>query len=268
LAFAVFLVVGFHIPWRAAFSSYKPAASLRIMTYNVHGHAARADSLAKYIDEIKPDIVVLQEWAPPCNPPTFATGWTVVTDGEMCLASRYPVEPCGEIENSATVRYIVNTPLGNINVFNAHFASPHFPLRDTILGSKNGRADLEANIAIRTRESRLVSAAARAVDGPVIVAGDFNLPPDSPIFRDHFSDFADAFDQCGLGFGVTYFNGWTASRIDHILTTGPLTCRACWLGQNVGSPHRPLIADFSTGNMILPRTDTGDAASPHKPGSN
>jgi endonuclease/exonuclease/phosphatase (EEP) superfamily protein YafD len=243
---AVFPVMGFHIPWRVANSAIDSGPSIRVMTCNVHGLGLHPDLLAESIAALKPDIVLLQEWTPPYDAPIFAgAGWTFVTNGEMCLASRFPVQPYGEIEDTASVRYTVKTPIGNISVINVHFASPHFPLRDTVLGMRSGRIDLQDNIALRQRESRSISDVVRAMNGPVIVAGDFNLCPDSPIFRDNFDSLPDAFARCGFGFGWTYHNRWTASRIDHILTAGGLISRVCWVGDGVGSPHRPLVADLA-----------------------
>ena len=38
----------------------------------------------------------------------------------------------------------------------------------------------------------------------------------SPIFREHWGGFADAFSECGWGLGYTYLNTHTQIRIDHV----------------------------------------------------
>jgi vancomycin resistance protein VanJ len=243
---AVFGVMGFCIPLQNMFNTSAPGQSVRVLTCNTHGQVLETGRLAELIADVHPDVVVLQEWTQAVDSSLFKKGdWTVITNGEMLLVTRFHVESSGEVENAAAVHYIVKTPGGNLDLFNVHFASPHFPLRDVILGKENGRADLEMNIKRRGDESREVVRTAGAITGPVLIAGDFNLCPDSPIFRDNFFDFRDAFVAKGFGFGWTYRNRWTALRIDHILARGWIACRACWLGPDVGSPHRPLIADFS-----------------------
>ena len=47
---------------------------------------------------------------------------------------------------------------------------------------------------------------------PTIIAGDFNMPVDSTIYRDVWSSFANAFDAAGFGFGntkITSKRGWS-----------------------------------------------------------
>ena len=242
---AMFGIMGFCLPWRNVFVPSASGESIRILSCNTHGQVLQIGRLAELIDAAKPDVVVLQEWTQPADCALFKNGdWTVVTNGEMLLATRFHVESFGEVENAAAVHYTLKTPGGNVDLFNVHFASPHFPLRDVVIGRENGRADLEMNIRRRRDESREVIRTAGPMTDPVLIAGDFNLCPDSPIFRDNFGNYRDAFAACGFGFGWTYRSRWTALRIDHILARGWIVCRACWLGPDVGSLHRPLIADY------------------------
>src|SRR5262249_17737710 len=50
--------------------------------------------------------------------------------------------------------------------------------------------------------------------------------------------------QAGLGWGYTFYNNRTMTRIDHILGGAGWSCRRCWVGPDVGSEHRPVIADM------------------------
>jgi endonuclease/exonuclease/phosphatase (EEP) superfamily protein YafD len=76
------------------------------------------------------------------------------------------------------------------------------------------------------------------------VAGDFNTPVESRIFQDRWSGLDDAFSRVGAGFGATKYNGWIRVRIDHVLTDSSWRAVgvSCW--ENVGSDHRPLVADL------------------------
>ena len=90
-----------------------------------------------------------------------------------------------------------------------------------------------------------VAQAARDCGGSTLLTGDFNTPVGSGIFRKSWSPaFADAFTTAGWGFGYTYYVRRTCTRIDHVLFGREWTCRNCWVGPAVGSPHRPLIADL------------------------
>ena len=79
---------------------------------------------------------------------------------------------------------------------------------------------------------------------PAIVAGDFNTPAESAIFRQYWSDLDDAFAEAGLGYGGTRVLRWFRVRIDHVLTTGALRAVRAEVGADLGSDHLPLIADF------------------------
>jgi vancomycin resistance protein VanJ len=108
-----------------------------------------------------------------------------------------------------------------------------------------GVAALEQSIAIRAEESRRVSGWVAGAAATVLVAGDFNLTGDSAIFRDCWSGYTDAFAEAGLGFGHTEFvKAWASVPIDHILGGPGWRPRRCWVGPDVGSDHRPVIAEM------------------------
>ena len=248
-AVALFWVMGLCLPWRALFAPGRSALAVRVLTCNVHGQALDSSQLADLIAAVHPDIVVLQEWIPPYVSSIFTDDdWNVITNGEQLLATRFRINAVQELQDGSAVHYALETSAGPINLFNVHLASPHPPLFAALLGMPNGKTDLEKNVAEREGQSRELDRITRSVPGPLVIAGDFNLCPDSPIFRENFRQFADAFDAAGFGFGWTYRDQWTATRIDHILSNSQWTCRRCWLGMDVGSPHRPLIADFSMSN--------------------
>ena len=241
---ALFWVMGLCLPWRALFAPGRSALAVRVLTCNVHRHALHSRQLAGLIAAVHPDIVVLQEWFPPYDSSILGDGdWNVITSGEQYLATRFPIRAVKELHSGSAVDYVLETSAGPINLINVHLASPHPPLSAALLGRPNGKSDLERNVIERESQSRQLDRITRSVSGPLLIAGDFNLCPDSPIFRENFREFADAFDAAGFGFGWTYHHQWTAARIDHVLSSGQWTCRDCWLGIDVGSPHLPLIAD-------------------------
>ena len=246
---AIFWVMGLCLPWRVLFAPTRSLLDVRILTCNVHRSVLHSRELADLIATVHPDVIVLQEWFPPYHYSILKEGdWNVVRIGEQFLATRFRIDSARELQNASAVEYTLETPAGKINLINVHLSSPHPSLFEVLHGIPNGKTELEKNIIERENESREINRITRSISGPLLIAGDFNLCPDSPIFLENFDQFADAFDVAGFGFGWTYHVKWTSARIDHVLSNSQWTCRDCWLGGDVGSPHRPLIADFSLSN--------------------
>jgi endonuclease/exonuclease/phosphatase (EEP) superfamily protein YafD len=76
------------------------------------------------------------------------------------------------------------------------------------------------------------------------VAGDFNMPIESAIYRRDWADFHNAFSEAGFGWGWTKWTRLFGVRIDHVLSRDGLVCTRAWIGGKTGSDHRPLVADF------------------------
>jgi endonuclease/exonuclease/phosphatase (EEP) superfamily protein YafD len=64
------------------------------------------------------------------------------------------------------------------------------------------------------------------------------------IFRREFGDYQDAFSVAGWGYGYTKFTRVHGVRIDHVMCDGAWQAMKCWVGPDVGSDHRPVIAKF------------------------
>ncbi len=93
--------------------------------------------------------------------------------------------------------------------------------------------------SIELREAR------RWVDtlaGPHIVAGDFNTPPESRIYRAAWGDWTNAFNARGRGLGGTRPNGWIRARIDHVLLDSFWRVVDVRVADDVGSDHLPVVA--------------------------
>ncbi len=242
---ACFPLMGLCIPWKSFISADDGRSTIRVLSCNIHHHAVDTFKLSSFIAAAHPDIVVLQEWMPIYQTAIFgADNWTVITSGDVCIATRFPIHRVKELPKSTAVEYAIETPAGMIEFLNVHLSSPHLALRDTVLGRPNGKPDLEKNLANRRDEARELNRVTQGISAPLLIAGDFNLPSDSAIFYENFSRFSDAYRTAGFGFGWTYYSRWTTTRIDHILGNGHWDCRRCWVGPQVGSPHRPLVADL------------------------
>ena len=226
---------------------------LRVLTLNTHFQALNNDAMRDLILRERPDVIAFQEWyvgnALPIvghnsDYPYFAA------DPEAFIASRFPLHMMHASKTDVTpndgifYEYQIDFPNRPLLFYNVHLASPHGSLTETLRGEKVGVSRLKNNASARWNEAMHLSDLAEHADDNVMLAGDFNLPADSPVFRNAFSDLADAFAEAGLGYGWTYRTNRTDVRIDHILTRSGWSCQAAWMGPFVGSPHRPLLADF------------------------
>jgi endonuclease/exonuclease/phosphatase (EEP) superfamily protein YafD len=118
----------------------------------------------------------------------------------------------------------------------------------TVVGVHPQSPSLEEARDSRRRNRQLVHIAGvvSAVEGRVIVAGDFNISPWSPHFRDLVAatSLRDAAE--GHGWIATWPRWfWPAQvPIDHILVRGPVAVASIARGASTGSDHYPLVADL------------------------
>ncbi len=257
-AVAILPIMGFCIPWRPLVSEETP--TIRILTCNLKGHCEDNAALEQLLRETAPDLVALQGcWRTVTV--DWPDGWQVRQEGASLIASRYPLGNSrflvAEDAGSQTPRpwlleCQVRHPVRTFRFVAVHLPSPHRGItelldRHTLIRpSRRGR--METETAVRQRASAQAQQWIATLPGPLIMAGDLNLPTDSTIYRQHWADFSNAFSTAGFGFGLTewpYVRGrWFGTRIDHILTSPPWQSWRCWVGPDVGSDHRPLIADI------------------------
>jgi endonuclease/exonuclease/phosphatase (EEP) superfamily protein YafD len=141
-------------------------------------------------------------------------------------------------------RFTLDTPDGEVVVVNLHLPTPR-PGIEMAMQSKLGNlTELHRLIEIRGEASRVARAWIGAPVPNMILAGDFNMPVESRIYRDNWSIFPNAFSQAGNGWGTTKQTRWFGTRIDHILYTAPWSCKNAWIGASMGSDHRPMIAEL------------------------
>src|SRR5207302_2115505 len=122
--------------------------------------------------------------------------------------------------NGAVGYYDLQTPGGLFHFVNVHLATPREGLQEMIDSRLEGVSTLRANTAMRRHESEVASRRVREVCLPLLLAGDFNLPVESAVYGQYWSQFSNAFSAAGLGLGHTKFTRWHGVRIDHILA-GP-----------------------------------------------
>ncbi len=244
--------------------------SVRVVEFNMGGSAADRAALAQELGAVTADAAFLVE-CPAAAGREIASrlGWNVETTGALCLLSPHPIREWAARDqmefwrrngSGAVARAELLSDVGTLRVGIVHLATPRDALemmRDLSEIPSKGPM-MNANRRLRDDESR----AARAwIGGPgetAIIAGDFNLPVESAIYRRHWGDFTNAFSSKGTGLGHTKLTRWFGVRIDHILTGDGVRAVRTTLGPHLGSDHRILVADLIVGRRLSepPAPDT------------
>ena len=245
-------VMGFCVPWQRLLGGSPEGQHFRVLTCNMHYHVPGSVPLERLVASTRPDIILLQEWRDSQESPAFSGGaWHTHDVRGLFLASAYPIRRATQYgydsagQKGLMMRYQLDTPVGVVHMFSVHLVSPREGLAKMVHERGTAPADLETGTQLRWRQSRYLARVAEGLSGPVLLAGDFNTPPESAIFRNLWSHYHDAFGCAGWGWGYTFKGARTMARIDHILTGPGWHCDACWVGPNIGSPHRPVLADLT-----------------------
>lgn len=236
-----------------------PEQILRVLSFNVGGHGFDAEALSKIISDLHVDIVSLQE-CPPGLKLDLPPGWHKSTAGGLRVISRYPLRSNPAIfdmhpphvwPRGCLLACIITAESGEF-AFNAvHLPSPRFGLQH-ILDKKTGLNPMKSGLLIsetenRLRVSRKIRDAINSRNLPTIIAGDFNMPVESRIYRKHWSDLHNAFSSTGTGYGWSFRNYAKGVpidvRIDHILMGKGFKPLYSRIVDGIKSDHRPIMAD-------------------------
>jgi endonuclease/exonuclease/phosphatase family metal-dependent hydrolase len=206
------------------------------------------------------DVVALQGcWGPIRI--NWPADWQIVRHGEFLIASRFPLRDVPlAVGNSPPqprpprklLHCVVESPDGEFPVVAVHLPSPRDGIEQVVdrstLVRPSRSGPLEAQIDLRRQAAEEAAQYVGGLSDEVIVAGDFNMPTDSAIYRQVWAGLTNAFSRCGWGFGYTE---WPSSRvcrfgvrIDHVLTGPAWRPQRCWVGPDVGSDHLPVVADL------------------------
>lgn len=255
-AIVLFPVMGLRLGSLSRAGSDEGAATLRVVTLNTDGALGPALDLPFRLEEWRADIVALQECGDVLQAIVVGLeGWHRQATQQMCVLSRYPIRSTAvtnwnDLEaarergiggSSQAVSHVIETPHGPIQFVNLHLETPRKGLEG--LFELDIRRVAE-NTTLRAIESRRTRDWLQEATGSVIIAGDFNMPVESTIYRKDWAGFRNAFSDAGVGFGMTRDNGWIRVRIDHILTGDHWRARRVSVIPGVGLDHRPVVAEL------------------------
>jgi vancomycin resistance protein VanJ len=162
-------IMGLHIPLSVAKGDAQ-APFLRVVTCNIHARQLNAAEFRAVLDDMRPDVVALQDWSARDQNELFPRGtWNTRRDGELFLASRYPISraqviPLAEpppvsfaIRLGAAAYYRLQTPLGDVNLINLHLSSVHAALEAMRYFDPSSPAQVDYNSQCRDLNRPLLS---------------------------------------------------------------------------------------------------------------
>lgn len=218
-----------------------PEPNFRLLTFNVWFRNPDLAHTAAYLEQSQADVVVLQELTPPqaeiLRPllPTYPHYYIEPSRMGAAVFTKWPVISAESVplaeEGAIAARMQIDWRGLPVTVLGVHLNWP--------LGPRNS--------AYRNEELAGVVAFAKTQQGPLIVAGDFNLTPWSEYFRAALAN--SRLHDAARGFGLA--RSWPAQfaplgiRIDHCLLSPHWRSVSTHPGPWLGSDHLPLLAELS-----------------------
>ncbi|MEF8787644.1 MAG: endonuclease/exonuclease/phosphatase family protein [Planctomycetota bacterium] len=253
-------------------SSENPSAArrpLRIITWNIEGgRAMKVSEGLEWLERLSPDLVLMQEsrdhvLREALEQTSAFEGYEFAGDRQSIL-SRFPVSPLdtGPLDRWRGDAWKVHvSPESTVAVLNVHLSSQ--PLRTQLLRGWSV-AQIRESIATYKIELHAVRGLVQKYSDrwPVILGGDFNLPPCYPPMRRLRSRLKDCFTAAGSGWGRTVPISFPVVRIDMIMV--PRSSRVYYAAalDSDRSDHLPVIAEAAVpvhGSGAVRRPDIGPA---------
>jgi len=248
LLFTVLFYLGFQLPI-FLINNESASSHLRIMSVNLGGITNNKHKITAQIKYGKASIIAFQETSKDEVIEITPEHWNVICNNHQCVASEFELEVISSqnrriFDGWGTVYtlYKVTIEGKDIYTINVHLETPRKGFEEISMRTLNFKSMAEF-FELRFLEAQLVSNRV-AIFAPLIIMGDFNMPVESSIYRDSFSQYTNTFNYAGFGFGHTKFTRLHGIRIDHILIDDHFITTDAWVGGDVGSDHRPIYADI------------------------
>lgn len=224
--------------------SYNPSDSsiYKVMSYSKMGRNSDIQAVTRTIINENPDILFVQEISKSeVNSLThmlssyYTDNMSFFSDNHVGLIlSRFNVE-LHEKKDKKKRSIIIETPNGNIRVWNVH-------LQKSFFSTDEQYKEIE-NLVEEVAGENL----------PILVAGDFNASGINYPCRILKKYLKDAFETTGAGFGFTFPSAARSigmitpfMRIDHIFYSKHFSSHHTYVSvDNGGSDHFPVVALFS-----------------------
>ncbi len=258
----------------------RTAYRLTVVSCNVQTFRPDFQQVVNELHRIDPDVILFQE-AFEDHPlvETLFNGWNLHRVDEYLAASKMPlkfIDTCfvPGFERVTVVHYELETPQGTVAIFNVHQTSPRrslTQLKPWSLLTGSGVESVEQETTLRDVEAMKTRAftQSKKSNQPSIIAGDFNMPNDSSLFRTHWGDLTDAYATAAVGYGYTspcqtkkvWPNNTPWAQVDHILSSHQWQVERCWIGHSGGSDHRLIAAQLRLPQQAMATTPDNDDGS-------
>jgi endonuclease/exonuclease/phosphatase (EEP) superfamily protein YafD len=249
-------------------------ATMRVLSLNANSGYSGVAAIVGAIDHYSPDLLLMQEITAGPNDPlieALASRYrTVNGTGQFIVASRFPLSSIHEPDrffhdlewhSPRFMRYVGETPLGTLVIYNVHPVSPRqglYRIRGAGLRNEiaSGRLfegvagpDVQANSELRKSELDVLLQSAGAETLPTLIAGDTNLPGLSPLLGEFDRRYRDGFQEAGWGFGYTFPAKRPWMRIDRMFANAAQLRFAHFeVGCAGASDHLCVVADLQAGS--------------------
>ncbi len=248
----------------------KPAAvssvgdeTFSVMSYNVTKGEPGVDNILGIIERENADIVALQEVSPQVAgalsslAPVYGYMALFPTaDGYAgcALLSRFPMvsdEAFPLVEGAHLYqRAMLDLHGEKVHLLNVHLQPPRFA---TWRGGSRVTIPTVYDTTIQDQERGQLLEELEALEGAVVVAGDFNMTDRSAGYGELAGRLGDSYRETGWGFGHTFPDEAAKSipvpfpllRIDYIFHTPDVKARWSYVGDRGGPTHRFVVAGLS-----------------------
>jgi vancomycin resistance protein VanJ len=253
-------LMGYNVPMPLL--SRGDAPRVRVLAYNIRGALSGIDLIQAEVDRYRPDVAVFAEargWRDDAElradlEATFPE-WSYADGGDMFIASRWPIEdteslPLGTYRTGdpsmdrVKLRARVRAPFGDFQVVGVHFRTAVYG-RTLLKEWRSVPGYMRHTGRIRREQADDLVDWLKTLEGPVILAGDFNTPPAGSIYRALTRNHGDAFAARGFGWGYTYPSRRPLLRIDYVFHSRDWNAVQCEVGSGAGSDHRPVFAELA-----------------------
>ncbi len=182
----------------------------------------------------------------------------------LAIFSKYPLTPIKSIQNSRgrdiALVTDISVPEGKIRIFNIHlhtnavtvragnFTPESFSKREGLKAFNDMLRAYSETALLRLKEIDLINEQISNSPHPVIVAGDANDTPYSPVYIKLKGNRQNAFEKGGLGFAQTYNELIVPLKIDHIFLDKSFFIYNTQIEKIDFSDHNPVTTSFSFHN--------------------
>ena len=246
------LVLGF-MDFRLGLGRTSGRPTLRIMTQNLGAGQVTAEALDRFLRAENIDVAAIQE-CPFYDYSIARYGWHFYYGGDLCLVSRFPfaVMDVANPENvwrkadGEPMRFEIDGPMGRFQLLNVHLPTIREGLEALGMRGWRGLHHFVSNRDESMQKSRAARQRTTRATHPLVIAGDFNLPVESTIYRANWGDLSETHFRCaGVGSDTRKRQG--CLRSGSIMCSRPNIGAARRLASSLartGGDHAPLVVDL------------------------